>query len=102
DGIRDDLVTGVQTCALPICRISDTVKPQSMHKRMQNAVQRCRFYPRPLSWLHESRLARSHQGLLPKQIVESDAGAYPNNDRPERSEERRVGKEGRTRGKRTE
>src|SRR5207244_5797363 len=28
DGIRDDLVTGVQTCALPICRVAaDRVHP---------------------------------------------------------------------------
>src|SRR5207244_5813244 len=26
DGIRDDLVTGVQTCALPICRLAAAVR----------------------------------------------------------------------------
>src|SRR5207244_10199372 len=29
DGIRDDLVTGVQTCALPICALMDAISAQS-------------------------------------------------------------------------
>src|SRR6185437_2547034 len=29
DGIRDKLVTGVQTCALPILRVLSTMNPQS-------------------------------------------------------------------------
>src|SRR5947208_16394023 len=56
DGIRDDLVTGVQTCALPICRL---------------------LRPRAEEPVHGGRLAGADRG---------------------RSEERRVGKECRSRG----
>ena len=31
DGIRDDLVTGVQTCALPICILSYTHAQKTQH-----------------------------------------------------------------------
>src|SRR5947208_12162352 len=38
DGIRDDLVTGVQTCALPICRVPQDpagvhLRPAGNHRR---------------------------------------------------------------------
>src|SRR5947208_13017129 len=70
DGIRDDLVTGVQTCALPICdggrlpgrRGSLPPSPRSSERRVPRATS--------------SRRDR----------------------RRERSEERRVGKECRSRG----
>src|SRR5258708_10905503 len=67
DGIRDDLVTGVQTCALPICKISD-----------QFFVERVREPGDPQT-LPLQRLAAGGHTLLA------------------RSEERRVGKECRSR-----
>src|SRR5437764_4078674 len=44
DGIRDTSVTGVQTCALPICHPSGRVHPsppRSSHTRGPNRLRRC-------------------------------------------------------------
>src|SRR5438552_16072178 len=43
DGIRDDLVTGVQTCALPICYLADEpvqACPPSASYRLRRLVRR--------------------------------------------------------------
>src|SRR5207244_7415392 len=86
DGIRDDLVTGVQTCALPICKARGlSVDPKlaigdgalGFWKAARQAwpttkEQRC--------WVHKTA------NVLDK---------LPKN----RSEERRVGKEGRCKGR---
>src|SRR5229473_7134583 len=45
DGIRDKLVTGVQTCALPIL-ISVRAKPSIMKRSVGWAKARCSAYPR--------------------------------------------------------
>src|SRR5687768_17964701 len=84
DGIRDVAVTGVQTCALPISRMSTS----AMHPRATSlAISKTsgttsrvsRTGMRRLAWLHEFREHRDGCG---------------------RSEERRVGKECRSRGAR--
>src|SRR2546422_3697066 len=67
DGIRDVAVTGVQTCALPISQDARGASACGFPLRLQS--DRC---------LHDQKI--------------SEAGAF----RP-RSEERRVGKEGRSR-----
>src|SRR5262249_56057828 len=79
DGIRDWSVTGVQTCALPICP--------------------------PLSGLAPERGGRwdgaSAVGVIPiapAQPAATAAASVISNGRASRSEERRVGKEGRCRG----
>src|SRR5699024_11909860 len=68
DGIRDRNVTGVQTCALPIWA-----------RRWRGRVRRTRGAPR----------ARAHGTGRPRSV---------RSRRRARSEERRVGKEGRARG----
>src|SRR5438552_17676845 len=71
DGIRDDLVTGVQTCALPI------------------------------SWIHFDEIAAAAVGILQeldRAGVAIVRGAADGERRGARSEERRVGKECRSRG----
>src|SRR5207244_8565326 len=92
DGIRDDLVTGVQTCALPICprplaRLVPTGGPTLL-----------RGVQRPLSpdaleamdaALHEAQ-ARSRDQILQSAGDQHLARVR----RGGRSEERRVGKEG--------
>src|SRR5436305_7131591 len=73
DGIRDADVTGVQTCALPISRATTRASRERLHRRQPEALV----------------VAREHERVR--------AGV----DRRElvvRSEERRVGKEGRFRG----
>src|SRR5258708_16849322 len=41
DGIRDDLVTGVQTCALPIDHTSELQSPDHLVCRLLLGVQTC-------------------------------------------------------------
>src|SRR5207244_9764687 len=98
DGIRDDLVTGVQTCALPIlyltgasadptfCRI-DQPDP-TVHQRAHYVAQgiraaRCRGHHQ---WQKAGGAPRMIESSSPIDLVLA------------RSEERRVGKEGRARG----
>src|SRR5258708_15075223 len=73
DGIRDDLVTGVQTCALPISMRSE-------------------------SWLHMVQ-GRERIGPEAHQVIVSLIQGHPRDTRMAwlRSEERRVGKECRSR-----
>src|SRR5690348_18383877 len=67
DGIRDGRVTGVQTCALPILLMDEPAFPG------------CRLACRPIG------------------IIEGEQGEKKNRERNDRSEERRVGKECRSR-----
>src|SRR5258708_23200419 len=83
DGIRDDLVTGVQTCALPIS--TPALIPSCSADPISRSSSRSYYparstYPRPA-------LARPSQTLPPR---------LPHK-RAARSEERRVGKECRSR-----
>src|SRR5258708_20773439 len=39
DGIRDDLVTGVQTCALPIYLVNEALKNSRFHEAAQGVYQ---------------------------------------------------------------
>src|SRR5258708_12817399 len=41
DGIRDDLVTGVQTCALPICLAG---KEPTLRRGIGRAAQKCGYH----------------------------------------------------------
>src|SRR2546430_7589140 len=83
DGIRDLTVTGVQTCALPICR--------RLHRHPPDVHSRPRV--RAVGHVHGEEdprpgVPRAHQQAL-LQLAEPRAGR--------RSEERRVGKECRSR-----
>src|SRR5437879_12226492 len=71
DGIRDTSVTGVQTCALPIL----------IRGRMTNRA----FAP--------AEIPRAHVEMILEAARHAPSGANA-----QRSEERRVGKEGRSRG----
>ena len=53
DGIRDDLVTGVQTCALPICKADRNVLPDSLA-----VTEIDRFKQANLHFEHIERTAR--------------------------------------------
>src|SRR5258708_29510206 len=88
DGIRDDLVTGVQTCALPIWRLSGSRRAQeksylaATRTRMAAGSEKIRFLLSP-SCTRKTPLTRN--------FTASGASRYL------RSEERRVGKECRSR-----
>src|SRR5258708_31713920 len=83
DGIRDDLVTGVQTCALPIFQLI------AAGRAIRNAV---------LANDDESRNRHTDAVLqrlqLLKEALNNSKRLFAEGDR---SEERRVGKEGRSR-----
>src|SRR5207244_9478651 len=79
DGIRDDLVTGVQTCALPIL-ISPNPCRKFRHSTAQKTMNK---------WLNT--LAAGGKIITGAATAIAAVGAT-------RSEERRVGKEWRSRG----
>src|SRR5205823_7729209 len=92
DGIRDKLVTGVQTCALPICRRTDRAGfvPERDSTGMRSGDRREKggstarhpASPVPPSGRQSAR--------RPEARTQS---AAPDMSSPKRSEERRVGKE---------
>src|SRR5207249_9138492 len=83
DGIRDRNVTGVQTCALPIsCAVFSEGSPD-VQGRTQNGSPR------------SSPINGSHQ-MVPS-FVAIEANEGPRKESKWRSEERRVGKECRSR-----
>src|SRR5687767_15445817 len=78
DGIRDKLVTGVQTCALPICPAGQLIarhRPRGGRLEVRTVAD-------------DDRRGREGRRL---------EGALVRHDREKRSEERRVGKECRAR-----
>src|SRR5438552_11060436 len=85
DGIRDDLVTGVQTCALPICRLRlDELFIETQPAHLQKSSQQ--------------KLNAEERDHLRAQIIRERLKLFPKPDISKmRSEERRVGKECRSR-----
>src|SRR3712207_7466461 len=84
DGIRDIGVTGVQTCALPILGMADTAHgmlPESQMGFVGLARNEVTFQP------------EAYMASLPESLVGRDVFVLD----PMRSEERRVGKECRSR-----
>src|SRR5207253_3393198 len=95
DGIRDGHVTGVQTCALPICRLGETGDLQ-VRTFVFRGARHWRAMP---SVSPASGLVR----LGPVKFLLDERTSDPNELRAgvteaHRSEERRVGKEGGARG----
>src|SRR5258708_11006413 len=83
DGIRDDLVTGVQTCALPIYEVVGCgAVPVPFAGRGTGDVAGADFLDPAAAWLAEAVAFGDVEGLA---------------DGVTRSEERRVGKECRSR-----
>src|SRR5687767_15603622 len=86
DGIRDKLVTGVQTCALPIS--GKSLRPRRTGNAPNDAIRR------PSSGrLNNSALAGAHTICTPRVAITE----YEISTGSSRSEERRVGKECRSR-----
>src|SRR5258708_10748896 len=87
DGIRDDLVTGVQTCALPIFN--------SVCMRLANSVSFCCFSSRVIWAIVTEVWTRGN--LVLWKIMLDRLSIHQNLRHTLRSEERRVGKECRSR-----
>src|SRR2546422_3600616 len=63
DGIRDVAVTGVQTCALPICRLRDRLE-----SRLQECAEDVRINGHPTERLaNTSNLSRSEERRVGKE-----------------------------------
>src|SRR5204863_5631428 len=90
DGIRDLYVTGVQTCALPICTILDRLLALN-HQRYADEVK---------AGLHDKKSSKTKKPKAKRapvgQPTEKEFQFEPGMALP-RSEERRVGKECRSR-----
>src|SRR5207244_10418658 len=80
DGIRDDLVTGVQTCALPISPRKACIPVRSIKHEE--------------AWISTRAL---HESIDCAPVAVGTGGVLPAISVVHRSEERRVGKEGRCR-----
>src|SRR5207244_8866067 len=92
DGIRDDLVTGVQTCALPISRV------HLLSQLQQDAGRRLRMHERDTPaagaaprHLVDETIPRRPAAL--ERLVQVRHAVADMMDAGPRSEERRVGKE---------
>src|SRR5205823_9295167 len=102
DGIRDKLVTGVQTCALPIC-CGKALQPGARFcpscgsdtSGDQTAVSSKKVDSVP------TQLSKGDAGLI-EALRQATLGEYEIMGLLGRSEERRVGKEWRARGERSE
>src|SRR5690606_40929478 len=96
DGIRDFHVTGVQTCALPIWGVEQTVDilaPEEPALARGASVQRV-LDERQARSVEVLELGHREIALLPVDDLRRQQGSC----RFLRSEERRVGKEGRAQG----
>src|SRR5256885_15608141 len=91
DGIRDYKVTGVQTCALPIWRARRTRRAQD--RRRPDHLGGLRWRTRH-PHLHRSALEARGAGGEDRPLLRTKP---PRTFSPSRSEERRVGKECRSR-----
>src|SRR5262249_56646619 len=85
DGIRDWSVTGVQTCALPICAVAlHDFAPLDLERERQDAV-------------FDREVFESDEKLLQALVALEMRGLLVELALQQRSEERRVGKEWRCR-----
>src|SRR5206468_8751424 len=97
-GIRDLIVTGVQTCALPILLSPLALETSTQRQQLDALIERVRWHPALYSYfITDEPNATNFPGLgkLVAYLREKDPAhlAYINL----RSEERRVGKGGRPR-----
>src|SRR5205085_7996813 len=88
DGIRDLTVTGVQTCALPILALPGARAPAPVCSRPEA----------PFAFLDDAVPASSRSWIDAEDFHADTLGTVPDDSFiPRRSEERRVGKEWRSR-----
>src|SRR5205807_5846347 len=92
DGIRDYKVTGVQTCALPILRRIDGWRMEGPVIKVNCALSRL---PRFTATSGDDQPHRAMVTIA--RSIDDTQAAYEESRRGVRSEERRVGKEGRGR-----
>src|SRR5205807_6762108 len=97
DGIRDYKVTGVQTCALPISKRASVSPPRFARNSEVRHDRAKRVAPMTLdALLDQARPAEPNDDGFTEIVIRSIRTKAPK--RRYRSEERRVGKEGRCGG----
>src|SRR5207244_10543524 len=102
DGIRDDLVTGVQTCALPI---SDAQASSTSYGAAVGSEDRAQLFTVPQEQMEHVQVVAVEKARLARILRLTGSVAYNNFETTPvitRSEERRVGKAGRCQGGRVE
>src|SRR5207244_9906334 len=94
DGIRDDLVTGVQTCALPISfkSLIEGVQFKGVTVHAKHLADKA-----GKAQIEVLSLKATNETFLPIPVLDAKGKPVTKNGKP-RSEERRVGKEGRSGG----
>src|SRR5205085_8816909 len=98
DGIRDLTVTGVQTCALPISLLSEVVRTGVARDPEKPGVEPAGHVV-GVAILQDSHEHLLHQILGQRRVAGGPAEEVEHRTMVAlRSEERRVGKEGRSRG----
>src|SRR5205823_8056517 len=94
DGIRDKLVTGVQTCALPIWKVAEALG----HLRRRLEIELVVLEAHPIRFRDNRPGLQTEQDVMGLGVVApSVVRIVGGGERNSRSEERRVGKEGRAR-----
>src|SRR5205823_7084126 len=89
DGIRYKLVTGVQTCALPIYRFLNFLGESNSHVRRDKSGSHGIHRDIAAGQFPRERLSETNQAGLARPVI----GLARVSDHSDRSEERRVGKE---------
>src|SRR5207237_5054873 len=97
DGIRDSSVTGVQTCALPISAVGLSGRGRPEFRALRSALRSAQWRGRPRDLAAGDPLSAARAGRLASTRCEP-ALEQVCPAATKRSEERRVGKEGRDRG----
>src|SRR2546429_8718197 len=98
DGIRDVAVTGVQTCALPISpALPSPTDKDAVVKFLSDSFEYCSSVISNLSGAQLDAVHDSPDGRLPGREVLLAMYVHVAHHRGQRSEERRVGKECRSR-----
>src|SRR5207244_10160565 len=94
DGIRDDLVTGVQTCALPICFTTAIPTSQCIVCHVHPGTNVMNSYLGYIWWDEETDGELMYPAEQKYPTSEEMANGQMSNPDEARSEERRVGREG--------
>src|SRR5690606_41126385 len=97
DGIRDFHVTGVQTCALPIFG-EEGVRTRPLLLGGDPLERLAAILAERMPWYERADLWLETAGISVDQVAGAIVGLLRQVEGPMRSEERRVGKEGRSRG----
>src|SRR5207248_5432053 len=93
DGIRDRTVTGVQTCALPSCKLTDRLSKRGASDQGYDAPALDRLTKRETEVLVLVGQGARNKGIAEMLGISANTTRVHVRNIKQRSEERRVGKE---------